>query len=151
MAKLRNFALTTLLTIYKANIEMFSIEKFIPFNYCDPAGIMFFAKAFEIAHLAYEKFLRENNLGYYFSGAETLLPIIHTEADYIKPLKAGDMVKILLNLAEVKENSFSLFYEIYNPLNELSITVRTVHVSVNKINFKKCPIPLDLKISLNKL
>ena len=130
---------------------MFSIEKYISFSDCDPAGIMFFSRAFEIAHTAYEKFMHANDLGDYFGKRDVIIPLVHAEADYRKPLKPGDIVVAMVKLGEIKENSFRLTYNIYTTGNEIAIKVKTVHATVLKDGFKKCPVPEDLQKALIKI
>ena len=41
---------------------MFSIKKRINFYDCDPAGIFFFARVYELCHSAYEEMIQSFNL-----------------------------------------------------------------------------------------
>lgn len=130
---------------------MFSTEKYISFSECDPAGIMFFSRAFEIAHIAYEQFMFNNGLGGYFEAKGVIIPLVHAEADYKIPLKAGTRVTVMVKLGEIKENSFSLAYNIYNPENAIAIKVKTVHVMFSPEENRKYGVPEDLRNALLKL
>lgn len=130
---------------------MFSSKEYISFSDCDPAEIMFFSRAFEKAHNAYEKFLFQNGLGSYFSSAEVVIPILNAWCDYKKPLRAGDEITIKITLAELRENSFSLLYTILDSTGKISAVVKIVHLCVLKENFMKCNIPIDLKEALLNL
>ncbi len=130
---------------------MFSTERYISFSDCDPAGIMFFSRAFEIVHIAYEKFLFKNDLGGFFEGKGIIIPLVHAEADYKIPLKAGMTVIVMVKLGEIKENSFSLAYNIYDSENRIAAKVKTVHVVVSAETQTKCEVPDNLKNALLKL
>ncbi|MBK7266580.1 MAG: acyl-CoA thioesterase [Ignavibacteriales bacterium] len=130
---------------------MFSAKEYISFGDCDPAGIMFFSRAFEKAHNAYEKFLFANGLGSYFGQNEVVIPILNASSDFKKPLFAGEEITVNISLLEKKESSFSLFYTILKNNGEIAATVKTVHLCVLKENFAKCNRPEDLDTALIKL
>jgi len=123
---------------------MFTTKSKIYFYDCDPAGIMFFANIFKFAHSAYEDFMKcletEQN---YFLNSNFVLPIIHSEADYLLPLKAGDEVEINVIVSQLKNSSFELSYNVY--VSDKTVAkVKTVHVCVKKEGFIKTELPEDL-------
>lgn len=130
---------------------MFSSKEYISFSDCDPAGIMFFSRAFEKAHNAYEKFLFENGLGSYFGAGEVVIPILNANSDFKKPLWAGEEIMVNVTLVEKKESAFSLLFTILKNTGEIAAIVKTVHLCVMKENFVKCDIPDDLTDALLKL
>ncbi|MBK7867166.1 MAG: acyl-CoA thioesterase [Ignavibacteriales bacterium] len=130
---------------------MFSSTEYISFSDCDPAGIMFFSRAFEKAHNTYEKFLFANGLGSYFGSGEVVIPILNACCDFKKPLRAGEEIAVNITLSEMKENSFLLMYTILKTSGEIAAIVKTVHLCVLKENFVKCNITDDLKSALLKL
>jgi len=124
---------------------MFTVKRRINFYDCDPAGILFYAKLFEICHSVYEEMinsfkLKEN----YWSNDSFVVPIIKTDGAYFKPLRAGDIVSINLSVTLLKGSSFELTYEWINNAGELAAKARTVHVFVNKKRWKKIPINDDI-------
>ena len=124
---------------------MFTIKRRINFYDCDPAGILFYAKLFEISHSVYEEMinsfkLREN----YWSNDSFVVPIIKTDGAYFKPLKAGENISINLSVTLLKGSSFELSYEWINKASELVAKARTVHVFVDKKRWKKIPIHEDI-------
>ncbi len=130
---------------------MFTSKEYISFSDCDPAGIMFFSRAFEKAHNAYEKFLFENGLGDYFGKKEIVIPILNACSDFKKPIWAGEGITVNLTLVEKKENSFSLLFTILKNTGEIAAVVKTVHLCVLKENFMKCNVPDDLNDALLRL
>ena len=120
---------------------MFTIKKNINFYDCDPAGILFYARLFEINHSVYEAMINSFELkeNYWFND-KFVVPIIKTDGAYFKPLKSGETVSINLSVTQMKENSFELTYEWIDNTGELAAKARTVHVFVDKKRWKKIPI-----------
>jgi len=124
---------------------MFTVKKRINFYDCDPAGILFYAKLFEINHSIYEELIDSFKLKTnYWINDDFVVPIIKTDGAYFKPLKAGDLISINLTVTFKKENSFELTYEWLNKTGELSAKARTVHVFVDKKKWTKIPIQADI-------
>jgi len=124
---------------------MFTIKRKINFYDCDPAGILFYARLFEINHSVYEEMINSFKLkdNYWFND-KFVVPIIKTDGAYFKPLKGGDAVTINLSVTLLKENSFELTYEWMDEKGELAAKARTVHVFVDKNRWKKIPIFEDI-------
>lgn len=129
---------------------MFLTKERLNFYDCDPAGIIFYASLLKIAHTAYEKFLAEISPGRnFFFDEEIVLPIIHCEADYYKPLKAFDVIDVSVIVKEVRDNSFELNYK-FEIDNKMYAEAKTVHVCVDKKKFEKTNLPEQLKLKLNE-
>ena len=113
----------------------------------DAAGVVFFANVFRIAHDVYEQFLKQ--LGYSFperfAGGDFIIPIAHAEADYLRPLRVGDMVEITAAVAEIGDSSFIMKFQIVDSENRLLATVKTVHVAVDGRTFHRMTLPEDFK------
>lgn len=129
---------------------MFHTKERLSFYDCDPAGIIFYASLLKIAHSAYEKFLAQiiPNRNFFFD-EELVLPIIHCEADYYKPLKAFDEIDVSVIVMAVKDNSFELNYK-FEIDKKLYAEAKTVHVCVDKKKFEKTNLPNQLKSKLNE-
>jgi YbgC/YbaW family acyl-CoA thioester hydrolase len=133
--------------------KMFITRVKVYFYDADPAGIIFYASLFKYVHAAYEEFMRslhtERN---FFFDKDYVLPIIHADADYIKPIKVGDELEIELMVSLLKKSSFELTYRFYKNSREFSAIAKTVHVCVLKEKFEKIELPDDfynkLKINL---
>ncbi|HEY6437386.1 MAG TPA: acyl-CoA thioesterase [Ignavibacteriaceae bacterium] len=120
---------------------MFTSKKRINFYDCDPAGILFYAKLFEISHSVYEEMINSFNLKKnYWNNDEFAVPIVKTDGAYFKPLRAGETISISLTVTLKKENSFELTYEWNDSSGELAAKARTVHVFVDKKKWVKIPI-----------
>ena len=124
---------------------MFTIKRRINFYDCDPAGILFYSKLFEISHSVYEEMINSFKLkDNYWSNEKFVVPIIKTDGAYFKPLKAGENISINLSVTLLKNNSFELTYEWIDKSSELAAKARTVHVFVDKRRWKKIPIYEDI-------
>jgi len=124
---------------------MFTIKRKINFYDCDPAGILFYARLFEINHSVYEDMINSFSLKKnYWINDEFVVPIIKTDGAYFKPLRAGEVVTINLTVTNRKNNSFELTYEWIDKSGELAAKARTVHVFVNKKKWVKIPIYEDI-------
>lgn len=130
---------------------MFSIRKKINFYDCDPAGILFYGRIYELCHTAYEAMIAGFNLEEdYWSNNDYVVPIIHSEAKYRKPLTYGQTVTVELKVTNLKNSSFELQYECKNEKGDLCAEVKTVHVLIDKTTWKKKPLPAHIKKSLTK-
>lgn len=129
---------------------MFQTKERLSFYDCDPAGIIFFASLLKIAHTTYEKFLAHisPNRNFFFD-KELVLPIIHCEADYYKPLKAFDEIDVSVVVKEARDNSFELNYK-FEIDSKLYAEAETIHVCVEKNKFVKTSLPIQLKEKLNE-
>ncbi len=130
---------------------MFRFPYKVNFYDADAAGILFFANVYKIAHTAYENFLEqispERN---FFDDEEILIPIIHSEADYHRPILPGEEIEVVLSVAHLRESTFGLHYDFLDKAGNLKVKVETVHIAVSKKDFKKTSLPEDLRTNLEK-
>jgi len=128
---------------------MFNYVHKIKFHEVDSVGIVFFANVYKIAHDVYQEFLFSLNLNEnYFESEKFAIPLIHSSADYFKPLKFNQNVNINLCIEKVGKSSFELNYNFKNEKEETLVKVKTVHVMISKPDFAKTEIPVDLKNEL---
>jgi 1,4-dihydroxy-2-naphthoyl-CoA hydrolase len=130
---------------------MFSIKKKINFYDCDPAGILFFARIYELCHSCYEAMIESFNLkNNYWSNDDYIVPIIHSEAKYRNPFAYGQTANIELKVTSLKNSSFELQYECKNDRGDLCTEVKTVHVLIDKKTWEKKPLTEEIKKGLLK-
>ena len=130
---------------------MFSIKRRINFYNCDPAGIMFYANIFFFCHSAYENLISSFNLSFdYWDDKEFAVPIVHSSADYLKPLINGDEIDIEVDVTQLKDSSFELRYVCMNQKGELCAEVKTVHVFINRQTWKKTKMNFEIEEGLRK-
>lgn len=116
----------------------------------DAAGIIFFASQFVFAHVVYERFLEE--LGFSFAEAlekePFLMPIVHAESDYYRPLKVGDRLDVELSVANIGDTSMTLEYAFSAMDGEVVGRSRSVHVAVSREDGKKMALPEKVRTAL---
>lgn len=124
---------------------MFVFQKKIDFYDCDPAGIMFYGRVFELCHSAYESLIESFQLQEdYWNNENYIVPIIHSEAFYHKPLTHKDIVTVNIKVTQLKSSSFELYYETFNNKDDRCHKIKTAHVFLDKSNWKKIPIPENI-------
>jgi 1,4-dihydroxy-2-naphthoyl-CoA hydrolase len=128
---------------------MFITKKKISFYECDPAGILFYGRVYELCHSAYEDLIASFGLNEdYWDNDEYVVPILNSEAHYHKPMKYGETISIGIKVSKLKSSSFELEYELKNEAGEECTVVRTVHIFVDKTTWKKRDIKNEVKAGL---
>lgn len=118
----------------------------------DMAGIIFFGSQFRIIHDAWEDLMSHEELSFdhLFTSETYAFVIVHAEADYLAPLKAGDELTIHVSVERIGTSSFTIDYKIYKSDGLLVGTAKTVHVTINRETRKKIDIPKKLRETLHK-
>lgn len=134
---------------------VYALPVAIGWGHCDPAGIVYFPRFFELFHQAMESWFGER-LGLPYDQVITTrkigFPSVHTEADFKKPTRFGETVAIELRLAAVGRSSLTLTYRVLGPggAADLRATGGTVVALMDldpaSPGFRgKLPIPDDLR------
>ena len=131
----------------------FKYETTVKLYDTDAAGIVFFGNYIRIAHDAYQSYLEENG----FSFAQTLrdrqvlIPIVHTEADYLQPAIVGDRLVIHMTCSKISAHSFVLRYLMKRADGADLAAVSTVHVMIELAGNQKIELPLPLRQVLERI
>ena len=87
---------------------IFEFEKKVRFGEIDEAGIVYYPRFFNFYHLAMEEFF-EKAVGVPYpeiiKGWKVGFPTVHVEADFLSPLKYGDVMLIAVSFAKVGRSS----------------------------------------------
>ena len=98
----------------------------------DAAGRLFFAHLFRHAQDALEAFME--HIGYpidaMLRAGEILLPLTHAEADYRRPMRHGDRIRIEVRVEDLRRRSFAVGYRFLSEAGEEMAAARTIHVMV---------------------
>ncbi len=130
---------------------MFTYKRKINFHDCDVAGVLFFARIYEVCHSAYEEMISSFDLEEdFWNNDDYIMPIIKSEASYHKPLRYGETVMVEIKVEQLKTSSFELNYECKNEKGEVTDKVRTVHVCASKKDWKKRDLPAKVSEGLKK-
>lgn len=127
----------------------FTFARTIRLSDTDAAGVVFFPRTLAICHEAYEAALiaAGMDLKAYFSAADGLsVPIVRSEADYLRPLHAGDRIEVTVTPARTNDHQFSLAFEIVKigPPRKVAARVRTEHVCISAQTRERSPLAQTL-------
>lgn len=122
----------------------------VHFKEVDGAGRMFFARIFEYCHDVYEGFLAHVGLPLHVHLRERtwVLPIVHTSADYCAPMYLGDTVQVEVKILKLGQSSLTWQYHFSSADGTPLATVRIVHVAMDRLSQRACPIPDEVRVLL---
>ena len=130
---------------------MFTHKTKINFYDCDPAGILFYGRVFELCHQAYEAMIDGFDLEEdYWNNPEYIVPVLNAESHYRKPMKYGEIISIELKVSTLKSSSFELTYAFVNEASEICCEAKTVHVFADKNNWKKTAMNKKISDGLSR-
>ncbi len=132
-------------------VDMFTHKVKINFFNCDPAGILFYGRIYEVCHSAYESMiesfaLKEN----YWNNDNYVVPIISSSAKYLVPVNYNDTLKVELSVSILKNSSFELQYICKNQNEDICAEVKTVHVCVGATTWKKKELSKEISNGLKE-
>jgi len=121
----------------------------INFFDCDPAGILFYGRIYEVCHEAYEAMidsfaLKEN----YWNNKEYIVPIISSSAKYSIPVNFKNTITVEITVSTLKVSSFELSYTCKNEEGHVCVEVKTVHVFIHKTMWKKKELTKEIRKGL---
>jgi acyl-CoA thioesterase FadM len=132
---------------------MFTHDAAVRLYHTDAAGRLFFGHAFFLAHDAFEGFAERAGLGVarLLATSAYLLPVVHAEADYTRPIGVDGNVKVRLACERIGESSFTLLYAIAGSDGAECCRVRIVHAAIDKKTGATMPLPAEVRAALEEL
>lgn len=126
---------------------MYSFSQKVLFRHCDPAGIVFYPRYFEMINDVVEDFF-ETVLNYSFGEllATNGIPTAQISASFSKPSRLSDLLTIQVVVTEVGRSSMKLSFEALCE-NELRFSANSVLVYIDKCG-KSTPWPNSIKQNL---
>ena len=113
----------------------FSYHRTIYLSDTDAAGVIYFANALNICHEAYEAWLAEIGIDLRKMLTEQIIviPIVHADIDFLRPIFYGDQLQINLELKLIKDTEFMINYQIFQQksLDKPLAIAKTKHVCIN--------------------
>ena len=130
-------------------MEIFKTHARVPFHFVDGAGILFFARIFEMAHLVYEEFVVALGVewSHWFANSNWAIPLRHAEADYHRPLIVNTDCNVELRLLRLSDSTFELQTRFLEK-TILFAEVRTVHTFMDIKSRRKTSIPHQIRSKL---
>lgn len=114
----------------------------IEFNHCDPAGIVFYPRYFEMTNSVVENFFADE-VGRSFAqmhmdGRHNGVPTVHIEADFMAPSRLGD--KVAFTLVVRKLGGSSVTVEITGRMGaEVRLVARLTLVWIDNMKAARWP------------
>jgi acyl-CoA thioesterase FadM len=126
----------------------------VRFQEIDAAGIVFFARVFDLIHDGYAAFLAARGLplGELLARSSWVLPLAHAEADFLRPLKLDDELAIGPVCAAFDKGRLELGHRVVLARDDTAAAIgRTAHVVVARADWKKIEPPPELRAAFADL
>jgi 4-hydroxybenzoyl-CoA thioesterase len=122
----------------------------VELNHCDPAGIVFYPRYFEMTNSVVENFFADE-VGMSFAqmhnvGTRNGVPTVHLEADFMAPSRLGD--KVAFTLIVRKLGSSSVAVEITGRMGEeLRLRAQLTLVWIDNMKAARWPEALRARLA----
>jgi len=124
---------------------MYKYYRIIRLADTDAAGVVYFTQMLSFCHEAYEESLYAQgaNLKIFLDEQTAVIPIVHADIDYYKPVFWGERVLIEVKPIQLSANSFEIDYQIFTDnVAPVQIAIaNTKHVCINPLTRKRIPLP----------
>ncbi|MGC6567399.1 MAG: acyl-CoA thioesterase [Akkermansiaceae bacterium] len=123
--------------------EAFEWSRLVDFYETDLAGIVHFSNFYRWMETAEHAFLRD--LGMEIHDGRIGWPRVNASADFMKPVKFGDLVRVRVSVAEIRRRSVRYAFEILvNQSDEIHATGEMTSVCVDLQSMKAIEIPVGI-------
>ncbi len=134
--------------------QVYVHEQPIRFSHCDPAGIVYFPRFFDLAHATMEDWLAEG-VG---QGLATLIgqrrigtPTVSIQCDFARTLRIGDNLRFELSVTRLGNASVQLAYSGKKQKDgEEHLLIRQTIVFMDLESGRAIPIPADLRPKIER-
>ena len=120
----------------------------IEFNHCDPAGIVFYPRYFEMVNSVIENFFADvvgRSFAQMHNGASNGVPTVAMEAVFQKPSRLGDKVRFTLTVEKVGGSSVKMWIDGHGP-DGLRLRVGMTLAWID--GMKAAPWPKEMRAAL---
>jgi 4-hydroxybenzoyl-CoA thioesterase len=127
--------------------KVFVREYPILFSHCDPAGIVYFPRLFDLLHTAMEDWF---TFGLQERFADLLMkkqlgtPTVSTKVDFLSPARFGDTLRIELKVLRAGRSSIDLAFDAFLGTQPCFRALHTICI-FSRETHKAVPIPDDLR------
>jgi 4-hydroxybenzoyl-CoA thioesterase len=129
--------------------QVYVHEQLIRFSHCDPAGIVYFPRFFDLAHATMEDWLAEGvgeGLPALIGGRHIGTPTVSIQCDFAKTLRIGDTLRFELKVVKLGNASVQLAYSGKKDAGgEEHLAIRQTIVFMDLEAGRAIPIPGDLR------
>jgi 4-hydroxybenzoyl-CoA thioesterase len=130
--------------------RVFTVEYPILFSHCDPAGIVYFPRLFDLLHRAMEDWFTfglEERFADFIMKKKLGIPTVGTKVDFVGPARFGDLLKVELRVAKLGSSSIDLAIDSYIEGRPCFKARHTVCVFSSE-TYKAVPIPEALRLRM---
>jgi YbgC/YbaW family acyl-CoA thioester hydrolase len=123
---------------------LFEWSRLVEFYETDLAGITHFSNFYRWMESAEHAFLRDRGIVLHQEGIGW--PRVNASADFRKPIKFGDLVRVTVSIAELKTRSVRYSFEFrVNESDEIHATGVMISVCVDLATMKAIEIPAGIR------
>lgn len=121
----------------------FLVRRRVRFSEVDLAGVVYFSRIYEYCHGAFEEMLRaaEIPLEGLLHAVGWGMPLVHTEADYHRPLRLGEELTIEVTVPQHTERRVTFGFRIMDDQGKVRVRARHVHACVGMDDFRPREVP----------
>ncbi len=122
----------------------------VEFNHCDPAGIVFYPRYFEMVNSVVENFFADvvgRSFAQMHNGAANGVPTVAIETSFQRPSRLGDKVLFSLKIEKIGGSSLRVLVEGWGP-DGLRLTVRMTVAWIDRM--KAAPWPKEMRAALER-
>ena len=122
----------------------------VEFNHCDPAGIVFYPRYFEMVNSVVENFFGDvigRSFAAMHNDAASGVPTVAVETSFLRPSRLGDKVLFSLKIEKIGGSSLRVLIEGRGP-DGLRLTVRMTVAWID--HMKAAPWPADMRAALER-
>lgn len=111
-------------------------------HHTDAAGVLFYGRLFELVQEAFEAALERCGLplGELLRGGGFRIPVVHAEADYAAPIRAGDALTVSLAF-KAGNRSLRVTAGLTDAAGRRVASVTVVHAAVSAATGRPAPLP----------
>jgi 4-hydroxybenzoyl-CoA thioesterase len=127
--------------------RVFSVEYPILFSHCDPAGILYFPRLFDLLHRAMEDWFTfglEERFADFIMGKRLGVPAVGTRVDFVSPARFGDLLRVELRVLKLGRSSVELGIDSFVGERPCFKARHTI-CCFSQQTVKAVPIPDDLR------
>ena len=127
--------------------KVFRVEYPILFSHCDPAGIVYFPRLFDLLHRAMEDWFTfglKERFADFIMTKKLGVPVVGTKVDFLSPARFGDQLKIELRVLRLGRASIELAIDSFVADRPCFKAQHTICCFSHE-TYKAVPIPEDLR------
>ena len=125
----------------------------IRFSEVDAAQVVYFSRLYEMAHVAFEELMLAAGfpVGEVFSDGDWGMPLVHSQADYRRPWRLGESVRIEGRVSDLTDRRVAFEYDFLDQDGVRRTRVEMHHAFVSLDSFKARSTPPGFKEAMAKL